>query len=207
MSDDDTRLDREGNVYKQNWAGQYEQQWDTWRQQPARDDSATEPGADAQSWDGTPLYRRSAPTSSSSDGGAAGGLLVLAIMGIMWAFQELRKPATQVVPANKSPIGAGLLSLFLAGGAGHLYLGQKKKGIVLILLTFLMAAMGLPGLIALIGAVDAYGTARKLRDGQTVEPWEFGLGAEAKNAYIAVAIIAGTVIILALVAYLTSASR
>jgi hypothetical protein len=128
-------------------------------------------------------------------------------MGIMWAFQELRKPATQVVPANKSPIGAGLLSLFLAGGAGHLYLGQKKKGIVLILLTFLMAAMGLPGLIALIGAVDAYGTARKLRDGQTVEEWEFGLGREAKNAYIALAVTAIIVVGIALAANVSPGAR
>jgi TM2 domain-containing membrane protein YozV len=202
MTDDDSRFDKEGNVYKPNWAGRYEQQWDIWRQQPARDDSARESSADTHSWDGTALYRRSAPTSSSSDGGAAvaGGLFVLAIMGIVWVFQELRRPATQITPRNKSPLGAGLLSLFLAGGAGHLYLGQKKKGIVLILSALIVTALGLPGLIALIGAVDAYGIAWKLRDGQPVKEWEFGLGREAKNAYIALAITVTVVVVLALAA-------
>jgi hypothetical protein len=64
--------------------------------------------------------------------------------------------------------------------------GQKKKGIALIILTlFLLGPVGMT-----LGAIDAYGIGNKLRNGQTVGEWEFGLGIEAKNAYIALAIIA-----------------
>jgi hypothetical protein len=70
-------------------------------------------------------------------------------------------------------------------------LGQKKKGIVFIgstLLAFLVLGP-LGWLVQIVGAIDAYGTANKLQNGQSVEEWEFGLGEEAKNAYIALGIL------------------
>ncbi len=196
MSEDDTRVDQEGNVYKKNWAGQYEQQWDTWRQQPARDDSEREGRPDSHSWDGTPLYNRRETSSGSSGSGGDGGaaliglaflLIPLLIKGAGWVFSELGKPATTVSTQGKSPLAAGLLSFFLWGGVGHIYLGQKKKGIVFVgstLLAFLVLGP-LGWLVQIVGAIDAYGTANKLQNGQSVEEWEFGLGEEAKNAYIA----------------------
>jgi len=191
-NDDDSRLDNEGNVYEKNWAGNYEQKWDMWNQQVAQDNSERENKPDLYSWDGTPLYKRRNTSSNSSDSGgdlgsgfAAAGVYLI-IMGVIAAIKVFREPSTSVFPSDKSPILAGLLSFFFVGGAGHIYLGQKKKGTALILLTlFLIGPVGMT-----IGAIDAYGIANKLRNGQTVKEWEFGLGIEAKNAYIALAIIA-----------------
>ncbi len=77
---------------------------------------------------------------------------------------------TQIQPSDppKSPIIAALLSFFLFGGVGQLYLGQQKKGIILIVGTIVLSwVFGLGCLIPILGAIDAYMIAEKLK-GQAV---------------------------------------
>ena len=82
---------------------------------------------------------------------------------------------TQVQPATppKDPIVALVLSLFLFGGAGQLYLGQQTKGIVLIVVTVILDCLVIGGLLHVLGAIDAYQLATKLKNGQAVGDWQF----------------------------------
>ena len=80
----------------------------------------------------------------------------------------------QIEPSNppKDPIIALVLSLLLAGGAGQIYLGQVTKGIVLILATVITC--GIIGLITVpLGTIDAYLIAQRLKEGKSVDEWEF----------------------------------
>ena len=77
----------------------------------------------------------------------------------------------QIQPSTppKNAIVAALLSFFLFGGVGHLYLGQQKKGIILIVGTIVLtAAAGLGCLVPIVGAIDAYMMADKLQKGETI---------------------------------------
>lgn len=79
---------------------------------------------------------------------------------------------TQISPTDppKNPIIAALLSLILLGGVGQLYLGQQKKGIILIVawvLLWFVPCIG-PLIASIFGAVDAYMIADKLQKGQSV---------------------------------------
>ena len=69
--------------------------------------------------------------------------------------------------------GMAALFSFLFGGAGHLFfLGQKLKGIVLILTGIpLIPVTG--GLTLLLSAIDAYVIGKRLENGASVDPWEF----------------------------------
>lgn len=83
---------------------------------------------------------------------------------------------TQIQPANppKDPMIAALLSLFLAGGAGQLYLGQQKKGIMVIVATVVLYCVGGLGFIVnFVGAYDAYMLATKLKEGKAIGDMEF----------------------------------
>jgi len=83
---------------------------------------------------------------------------------------------TQVQPATppKDPVIALILSLLLAGGAGQIYLGQTTKGIVIIVVTVLLyCAFGLGAILNIVGAIDAYQLATKLKNGQSVGEWQF----------------------------------
>ena len=74
----------------------------------------------------------------------------------------------------KDPIIAALLSLILAGGAGQIYLGQQRKGIILIVATLVLyCAFGLGAILNLVGAYDAYVIATKLKEGKSVGDMEF----------------------------------
>jgi TM2 domain-containing membrane protein YozV len=82
---------------------------------------------------------------------------------------------TQVQPSNppKDPIIAAVLSLIL-GGAGQLYLGQQRKGIILIVAYFVLVwCAGIGLVIPLLGAYDAYVIGTKLKNGQAVGDMEF----------------------------------
>lgn len=74
------------------------------------------------------------------------------------------------MPASppKDPIVALLLSLFLLGGTGQIFLGQTTKGIVLIVATICTC-----GLAGILGAIDAYMIAKRLQEGNSVNKWEF----------------------------------
>jgi TM2 domain-containing membrane protein YozV len=82
---------------------------------------------------------------------------------------------TTIQPSNppKDPIIAAVLSLLLLGGVGQIYLGQQKKGIILIVATVLLACVGIGFLVPLLGAYDAYVIGNKLKNGQSVGDMEF----------------------------------
>lgn len=82
-----------------------------------------------------------------------------------------------IQPSNppKDPMIAAILSLLLLGGAGHLYLGQQKKGIILIVLALVGICTGgiLTAAVHVFGAYDAYVIAEKLKSGKPVGDMEF----------------------------------
>lgn len=82
---------------------------------------------------------------------------------------------TQIPPANppKDPIIAALLSLFLLGGVGQIYLGQQKKGIILIVACIVLYCVALGWIVQLAGAYDAYVLGNKLKGGKSVGDMEF----------------------------------
>ncbi len=79
---------------------------------------------------------------------------------------------TQIQPSDPpiNPIIAAILSLFIFGGVGQLYLGQQKKGVILIVVWFLgWCSFGMiTGIAAIVGAIDAYMMADKLQKGETI---------------------------------------
>lgn len=83
---------------------------------------------------------------------------------------------SQIQPSTpaKDPVIAAILSLVLAGGAGQLWLGQQKKGIIIIVATVVLYCFfGIGAIINLVGAYDAYVIATKLKEGKTVGDMEF----------------------------------
>jgi TM2 domain-containing membrane protein YozV len=82
---------------------------------------------------------------------------------------------TQIQPETppKDPIIAAVLSLLLLGGVGQIYLGQQKKGIIIIVATLVLACVGIGFLVPLVGAYDAYTIATKLKEGKAVGDMEF----------------------------------
>jgi TM2 domain-containing membrane protein YozV len=82
---------------------------------------------------------------------------------------------TTIQPSTppKDPIIAAVLSLILFGGVGQIYLGQQKKGIILIVATVLLSCVGIGFLLFFVGAYDAYVIGNKLKAGQPVGDMEF----------------------------------
>ncbi|MBN1217420.1 MAG: hypothetical protein JXM69_00710 [Anaerolineae bacterium] len=79
--------------------------------------------------------------------------------------------STQTIQPSDPPknaIVALLLSLILFGGVGQMYLGQMKKGIILIVATLILSCIGIGLLIPILGAIDAYMMADKLQKGQAI---------------------------------------
>ena len=81
------------------------------------------------------------------------------------------------IPASdKSAILAAVLSLVFLGGGGQIYLGQWKKGLILILVTILSSmASGIGILFPVISAGDAYDLARKMNAGSPIKESEVSL--------------------------------
>lgn len=84
----------------------------------------------------------------------------------------------QIQPSNppKDPIIAAVLSALILGGVGQLYLGQQKKGIILIVVSLALWCLSvgtLGWIVQLIGAYDAYVIGTKLKNGQSVGDMEF----------------------------------
>ncbi len=88
---------------------------------------------------------------------------------------------TQVQPSNppKDPIIAAVLSGLILGGVGQLYLGQQKKGIILIVACVVLYCVALGWVVQLAGAYDAYVIGTKLKNGQAVGDMEFFWQAKA----------------------------
>ena len=76
----------------------------------------------------------------------------------------------QIQPSNppKNPIIAAVLSVLLLGGVGQMYIGQMKKGIILIVATLVLSCIGIGLVIPILGAVDAYLLADKLQKGEAI---------------------------------------
>jgi TM2 domain-containing membrane protein YozV len=68
----------------------------------------------------------------------------------------------------KNPIIAAILSFLLLGGVGQIYLGQTKKGIILIVATLVLSCIGVGLIIPIVGAIDAYMLADKLQKGESI---------------------------------------
>ncbi len=111
---------------------------------------------------------------------------------------EIIKDKTFIVDkkSNKSPVVAALLSLFLFGGAGHIYLGQWKKGCVLILVTIISAVFWMYT-FPVIGAFDAYLAAKKLRNGGVLGELELFVNWKI----IVLALIINTIVICLILVY------
>jgi len=197
MADNDFRVDQDGNVWAKNWAGQYEQKWDIWNQRPERSDGDRESQPDMYAWDGTPLYalRKERSNSYSSPSGSSDaeaalivGLFALAFEAIGAVISEFRRPSTIILPTGKSPTLAAFYSGIIAG-TGQIYLGQRKKGLLLLMIGPITFYIGLSWLVSIVSAIDAYGSGSKLRDGNVLQEWEFSLGTEAKKAWIVFGIL------------------
>ena len=76
----------------------------------------------------------------------------------------------QISPSDppKNAILAAILSLLLLGGVGQIYLGQTKKGVILIVATLILSCVGIGLIIPVLGAIDAYMMADKLQKGETI---------------------------------------
>ena len=76
----------------------------------------------------------------------------------------------QIQPSTppKNPIIAAVLSLLLLGGVGQMYIGQMKKGVILIVGTVVLSCIGIGVIIPVLGAVDAYMLADKLQKGGAI---------------------------------------
>jgi TM2 domain-containing membrane protein YozV len=76
----------------------------------------------------------------------------------------------QIHPSDpaKNPIIAAILSLLLLGGVGQMYLGQTKKGVIIIVACLVLSCVGIGLIIPIVGAVDAYMLAEKLQKGQAI---------------------------------------
>lgn len=77
-----------------------------------------------------------------------------------------------IYPTNppKDPILVLVLNLLVAGGVGYIIMGQKKKGIIAIVIWVLgWIACGIPsGIVAVVAAIDGYLQAQVLQQGKPV---------------------------------------
>ena len=77
-----------------------------------------------------------------------------------------------IYPTNppKDPILVLVLNLLVAGGVGYIIMGQKKKGIIAIVIWVLgWIACGIPsGIVAVLAAIDGYLQAQQLQQGKPV---------------------------------------
>ncbi len=76
---------------------------------------------------------------------------------------------------NANPIVSGLLSFFVFA-LGHVLInGQTNKWVIVLILTIVGSfACGLPGIIInILGAIDSYQTAERLKAGETIGENEY----------------------------------
>ena len=87
------------------------------------------------------------------------------------------KSTMQIQPSDppKNPIVAAILSLVLLGGVGQIYLGQQKKGIILIVAWIVgICTFGvLSTAAAIVGAIDAYTMGEELQRGESIGDMEW----------------------------------
>lgn len=81
-----------------------------------------------------------------------------------------------ILPAQKSPTRAFLLSFGILAGFGQFYVGQMWKGLVWMLVAILVGipTFGFGTLIAnLASGIDAFRVARRLSRGQPAGTWDW----------------------------------
>lgn len=86
------------------------------------------------------------------------------------------------LPTTKSVGRATALSL-LFGGAGQIYLGQVKKGWLIIILSAATSWFGLGELIIILGMIDANIIAKRIQENGSVKEWEFFWHVKAKSIW------------------------
>jgi len=86
------------------------------------------------------------------------------------------------LPKVKSVGRATWLSLIF-GGAGQIYLGQVKKGWLIILLSAATSWFGLGELLIILGMIDANIIAKRIRENGSVKEWEFFWYKKAKSIW------------------------
>lgn len=114
---------------------------------------------------------------------------------------DLREKQKQINSAKHNlrsfiyrPTYSVLLSI-LFGGVGQIFLGQVKKGIVIIVVAIIgLILFVIPGIIVIfLGMVDAYKIAKRLQHGQKVKEWEFFWTRKAKSKWgISEIVVVGT---------------
>jgi TM2 domain-containing membrane protein YozV len=85
--------------------------------------------------------------------------------------QQMTQPSEPPKKVNeKNPVLAAILSLIISG-VGQIYNGQWKKGILILVVTIIVALLfGLLSLIVVVYAMyDAYTTAQKINNGEPVK--------------------------------------
>ncbi|MEI8373943.1 MAG: hypothetical protein WCJ35_14030 [Planctomycetota bacterium] len=90
-------------------------------------------------------------------------------------FPPPSKPQKMIHPSNppKDPILMALLSGCCIAWLGQIVLGQTAKGLVMLAICVTLAFIGVGFVGWPLSAVDAYLTAKKLKEGQSVGEWEF----------------------------------
>lgn len=78
----------------------------------------------------------------------------------------------QIEPNGKNAILAGLLNWCIFGCAGYYYLGQSKKGLWALIVSFVLGWTMIPQLLF---AYDAYVLGQKLQNGEPIRENEVGL--------------------------------
>jgi hypothetical protein len=73
----------------------------------------------------------------------------------------------------KDPILMAILSGCTIPWLGQILLGQKKKGIVMMIVTVVAACLIVGIFLWPVAALDAYFIGKKLKEGKTVREWEF----------------------------------
>lgn len=76
----------------------------------------------------------------------------------------------QIQPTDppKSAIVAAILSLLLFGGVGQIYLGQTKKGIIIVVASLVLSCVGVGFITWIVGIIDAYMMGDKLQKGESI---------------------------------------
>jgi len=103
-----------------------------------------------------------------------------------WEEKLTAEPETIIpktnLPKVKTAGKATWLSLIF-GGAGQIYLGQVKKGWLIIILSAATSWFGLGELLIILGMIDANIVAKRIQENGSVKEWEFFWYRKAKSVW------------------------
>jgi len=89
--------------------------------------------------------------------------------GIRFTKDLQEKEEIHISVANlrttKTPLVACILSLI--PGVGHIYLGQNKKGLLMLITAYPLFIITIP-----FGIIDVYILDKRIRNGNKITPWE-----------------------------------